>query len=208
MQNIPNKLAKSGSWYFRIATLIAAAMFFIVLVLIAHTRHLSSAEISIFHFINGTSINLGKVAVIFMLLGSALGALMFGIFSIIIKSKKLFYSVLIGSILSGLVTELLKILINRPRPSGLIENVIVRGTGISDPGFPSGHTALATFLALVTAPFIPKKYRTFLWLYIFLIAIGRVYMGLHFPTDVLGGFFLGVMIAFAVRIMISKLFNK
>jgi len=51
-------------------------------------------------------------------------------------------------------------------------------------------------MAFVIASFfhdlLPKRWRFIPWLYAFLIAYGRVYVGAHFPLDVLAGAFIGI----------------
>ncbi|MCX6787201.1 MAG: phosphatase PAP2 family protein [Candidatus Kaiserbacteria bacterium] len=88
---------------------------------------------------------------------------------------------------------ILKILVGRARPSGLIPSAIE--TSFS---FPSGHTTLAMtlygFLAYLLCKLYPKNAAaivTLATLVIFVIGFSRLYLGLHFPTDVLGGYLLG-----------------
>jgi undecaprenyl-diphosphatase len=78
-------------------------------------------------------------------------------------------------------------------------------TNVSGWGFPSGHTTLATVAFLLTIFFLKdsvknnfykKIFIEFFALIIVLIALSRVYLGAHFFSDVLGGFFLGLAIVF------------
>ena len=64
--------------------------------------------------------------------------------------------------------------------------------------FPSGHTG-SSFAAGVTLFLCcPKKYGVPALVLAFLIAVSRLYVGVHYPTDVLGGMLTGTLIALFV----------
>ena len=88
--------------------------------------------------------------------------------------------------------QLLKWLIHSPRPMALYH-------GASAYGFPSGHTTMSVilygFLAILLARGLSGTLRWGLFVSVFLIsfiiAISRLYLGAHWLSDVLGGFFIG-----------------
>ena len=88
--------------------------------------------------------------------------------------------------------QLLKWLIHSPRPMALYH-------GASAYGFPSGHTTMSVilygFLAILLARGLSGTLRWGLFVSVFLIsfiiAISRLYLGAHWLSDVLGGFFVG-----------------
>jgi undecaprenyl-diphosphatase len=94
-----------------------------------------------------------------------------------------------------LLVYLAKIAINRPRPA-LVEPLIALPFGSS---FPSGHTtqmvAFALCLTLIIRRIWPRWQFTVAALAIGLtaaVAVSRIYLQVHYPTDVLGGIILGV----------------
>jgi undecaprenyl-diphosphatase len=69
--------------------------------------------------------------------------------------------------------------------------------------FPSGHTLF--FFALSTVLYIfDKKLGTFFFVASFLISISRVMVGVHYPSDILGGAVIGIL----VGVLFSKLLNR
>src|SRR5438105_5487179 len=92
-------------------------------------------------------------------------------------------------------TQLLKHLIGRPRPRFAHSDEFSLGPSLTTgfDSFPSGHAANAFGAATVLAWFFPAV-RVPLYLVAGLVAVSRVLRGSHFPTDVLAGAVLGVVI--------------
>jgi undecaprenyl-diphosphatase len=102
-----------------------------------------------------------------------------------------------SAILAGAISEILKILIHLPRPLGVFSQVrpLFAETGYA---FPSFHATL--FMALAVSLFFYHKKAGYLFMFFaLLIGLARIIAGVHFPIDILGGFVLGVLVAFLVR---------
>lgn len=98
---------------------------------------------------------------------------------------------LVAGSIAYLASGLAKSLWGRARPTEVIQGIINRDYTVFGPGFPSGHTALATATILVLAGFLPKKLRIFAFVLIILVGLSRIYLGIHAPLDILGGFAIG-----------------
>lgn len=111
--------------------------------------------------------------------------------------------------LAALGLTVLKQAIGRERPT-IVEHIEVVG-GLS---FPSGHTLIAAFLYPTLGMLIASNLRDrTLKVFVFVVAAAlallvgftRVYLGVHYPSDVLGGWLLGLAFAVAAGIVIRAL---
>src|SRR5712691_9351495 len=106
------------------------------------------------------------------------------------------YLMAIGSI-SSLLDNWIKLLVARQRPSADLVHILAPAPGYS---YPSGHavffTWLSFMLAFSLAPHVRPPYRWALWVpaaaLILLACLARVWVGDHWPSDVAGGFLLGL----------------
>lgn len=97
--------------------------------------------------------------------------------------------------LAGLVVDgITKPLVGRARP--FVDHVEYREIGVrpDTPSFPSGHAASAAAGALAFARIWPAAAIP-AWTLAVVIAISRVALGVHFPSDVVAGFLLGALLA-------------
>ena len=109
-------------------------------------------------------------------------------------------TVLLAALLSLGVNPLLKIVVNRPRPSDELVTVWRDFGGL---GFPSGHAFSAIVLFGLLYYLAPRAVpwegpaaliRASSLTLILLIGVSRVYLGAHWPSDVLGGFLYGIIV--------------
>lgn len=108
---------------------------------------------------------------------------------------------LLGSLLVN--NELLKNLVQRPRPFYTFTELV---TVIPRPGqfsFPSGHSSASFAAAVVFYRNLPKKAGVPAIVLAVLIAFSRLYVGVHYPTDVLAGALLGTLLAYGAERLVN-----
>jgi undecaprenyl-diphosphatase len=96
-------------------------------------------------------------------------------------------------LLGWLAAKLVKQVVQRGRPSDLLEQVEVRESGVHGRGYVSGHTATAFALATVVTPLLPGRWRLAPFGLASFVGLARIYYGAHLPLDVLGGAGLGIL---------------
>ena len=72
-----------------------------------------------------------------------------------------------------------------------------------DGSFPSGHAA-TSFAAATILSFAFPRFAPFLFVLAAAVAWSRVYVGVHYPLDILGGALLGVLVALALRSLVHR----
>lgn len=110
------------------------------------------------------------------------------------KTRTVGVTVLVALALNHILTnEILKEAFGRPRPytvSGELTTLIQQLSSFS---FPSGHTSTSFSAAFVLFKMLPKKFGIPALVLAAMIGFSRLYVGVHYPTDVLGGFVVGFM---------------
>lgn len=97
----------------------------------------------------------------------------------------------------GVNNLILKNLVGRSRPFDRISNLIPLIEKPVDMSFPSGHTACSFAVSVLIYRHLPKCYGIPALILAFLISFSRVYLGVHYPSDVLFGMFSGSCMALA-----------
>ena len=114
---------------------------------------------------------------------------------ILIKNKKIGLSIFSNLVIITVLNHLLKRVLQRPRPT---EYRIIEETGYS---FPSGHSMVSMafygYLIYLIYKYVKNKYIKWssivlLSLLICSIGISRIFLGVHYTSDVLGGFFISI----------------
>lgn len=160
-------------------------------------QHIRSPFLSAF-FIPFTTI--GNAGILFILIG---------IIMLFFKKTRqsgrlLLLSITISFILNDIV---IKNIVQRPRPYNTFSQIIPLVPPPGKYSFPSGHTA-AAFSSMITLFFTQKKCALTGLFIALLMGFSRIYVGVHYPTDVFCGAILGTTVAVVAAIIFKKTMHK
>ena len=107
--------------------------------------------------------------------------------------RLLAYELILGTLTLWLVVELVKLLVRRRRPFIRLSQARIVGRRAGGRSFPSGHTSQAFFMATLVAGYFHAGVWAVCLLYAsaLLVGITRLYVGAHYPRDMLAGAILG-----------------
>jgi membrane-associated phospholipid phosphatase len=118
------------------------------------------------------------------------------VIALLVYDRRAGYLMALGAIATG-IDLLLKLTIQRPRPTAGLVTILNTSSGYS---YPSGHAVFFTWmyfmLAAALSPKVAPRLRPLLWIsawfLILMACLGRVWAGAHWPSDVAGGFLLAL----------------
>lgn len=107
-----------------------------------------------------------------------------------------------GFLLGWLGAKVIKAMVGRGRPGAILDDLVLGfDVPIGEVGFPSGHAVLAFTLAAAFWPYLGRRGRIVAVVVAAAVAVTRVYVGAHFPLDVIGGAGYGAAIGTLVTIL-------
>lgn len=126
---------------------------------------------------------------------------------ILIKNKKIGLSIILNLIVITGLNQILKYILQRPRPT---EYRLIEETGFS---FPSGHSMVSMafygYLIYLICKYVKNK--DLKWISIVLlsilicsIGISRIYLGVHYTSDVLGGFLISLSYLIVYTLIVNR----
>ena len=128
-----------------------------------------------------------------------------------VKNKRLKYSIICNLVIAALLNFIIKNIIQRPRP---IEHRLIDETGYS---FPSGHSMVSMafygYLIYIINKYVDNKIIKIistiaLTILIILIGMSRIYLGVHYTSDVCGGFCVAISYLMLYTGILKGMFNK
>lgn len=168
-------------------------------------------DILIFHQLNGLAFKHSWLDTLAIFLAEYLPYVLAGVlFLFLLKNFRKHWKMVAGSVLAGflgwLITQIIRFFWFHSRPFA-VSSVNLLLTHSPTSSFPSAHTT-AFFALSALLLFYNKKLGVIFLIASFLIGLARVFCGLHWPSDVLAGIVLGVLVAIFVHQIIDMIGRK
>lgn len=190
-----------------IVALIIGVLIFIPSLIIATQHHLSGWQASLFHAINNLPNGADRAALwITEGLGAGYPIAACIVIPALFKRFRLSWRFFVTVGGTGVIMEIAKAIAKEPRPMALLHGQLHERaveTGLNS--YPSGHEAVATAMALTLWLILPRRWRWLSLLWIVVVGVSRVYLGVHQPNDIIGGFAIGLIAISVVRLLPPQL---
>ena len=101
-----------------------------------------------------------------------------------------------------------KVVADRPRPYNVIADAVLRQQPAHGTSFPSSHTAVTLAVVIALVPFLTRLLAAAGITYAGLVGWSRVYLGVHYPLDVLAGAGIGMAVGGAILLALRTLLRR
>lgn len=168
---------------------VVGLVLFVVSTVLAWDDAIPGWELDIFEWINGWPDELAGPLWPFMQFGMVVAPFIAaGVAYYLRRKPHPAIGLALGGFIVWILAKVVKEIVGRPRPGGLLEEVSYRvDGGPHGIGFISGHAAVGLLIVAVAAPYLSRRW-TMLLLFLALFAgTLRVYVGAHLPLDISGG---------------------
>lgn len=169
-------------------------------------KKLKHGDIVLLHWLNDTlkCKLLDMVMPIITLLGSVTFSALFCIFTLTSQNKDIKHLGVLTSLsilTSSFITQFIKRFINRIRPYINFPQLNIKKIGVDDYSFPSGHTTAAFSVGISVALCFTSIAILSIFL-AFAVGLSRVYLGVHYPSDVFAGIIVGTFSSYCMYLVL------
>jgi undecaprenyl-diphosphatase len=113
----------------------------------------------------------------------------------LLRRLRLAAALAVATVLKVLLEDTVKMFVQRHRPAETLPDVILRGRAAAHGlSFPSGHAMVIFAIATLVTPYLKGRWKALPWALAAAVGLSRLYLGAHFPLDVIAGAGLGIFI--------------
>jgi membrane-associated phospholipid phosphatase/predicted Ser/Thr protein kinase len=186
-----------------VVRLVTALAVLLVSIKLVNRNHIDELEIDAFRLVNDLPSVLYRPLWLVMQLGNVLVVPVVVGVAAFTRRLRLAVNLAVAGFGCYLLAIVVKNLVHRGRPSQYLPGVNLHGPAASGLGYISGHAAVAVALASVASPYLTRRARRVAWTLAVAVCLSRVYVGAHWPLDVIGGAAVGFAVGAAVHLILG-----
>ncbi|MFL6180224.1 MAG: phosphatase PAP2 family protein [Actinomycetes bacterium] len=157
-----------------LAWLAAASALLVVSALPVSADQISSVERAAFRVVNDPTVLPFVIVWPVMQLGNILVLAVAALVALVARRLRLAASIVVGGLAAYVIAKVVKRIVERGRPDTLLSDVTIRGEPSLGLGYVSGHAAVIALLAMVTVPYLPKRWRWVPWVVLLVVGWARI----------------------------------
>ncbi len=189
----------------RDAVLVAVGVLVLVLAALPVERtSVPPVEAEVFSAVNGVDVLPVVLVWPFMQLGNVLVVPASALVAAALRRWRLAAGLLVAGVGTYLAAKVVKDVVVRGRPGGLLEDVVLRGAAAQGRGFVSGHAAVVVTVLTVAWPWLGRRGRIAGVVLATAVCLARVHTAAHLPLDVVGGAGLGLLVGSLVLLVVGR----
>jgi len=186
-----------------VVRLVTALAVLLVSIKLVNRDHIDELEVDAFRLVNDLPGVLYRPVWAVMQLGNVLVVPVVAGVAALTRRFRLAVNLAVAGFGCYFLALLVKSLVHRGRPSQYLPDVNLHGPAASGLGYVSGHAAVAVALASVASPYLSRRARRVAWTLAAAVCLSRVYVGAHWPLDVIGGAAVGFAVGAAVHLVLG-----
>ncbi|MBA2751244.1 MAG: phosphatase PAP2 family protein, partial [Actinobacteria bacterium] len=155
-------------------------------------EHVPALERGVFRFVNDLPELFYRPIWVIMQFGNGAAIAVVALIALLWRRFRLSLGLGVAGLTVYFLDKGAKLVVVRHRPPELLSDVRVLGGLATGRGYPSGHAAVAFALATIAWLWFGPRLRWFFFPLAVVVCVARVYVGAHFPLDVVGGAALGL----------------
>jgi undecaprenyl-diphosphatase len=184
--------------------IVGGALCLVLAALPVDASRVTAPETAVFRVLNAVDVLPFVVVWPVMQAGNVLVIPITAALAAALRRWRLAAGLLLGGTATYLLAKVVKGVVSRGRPDGLLADVVIRGAAAHGRGFVSGHAAVVTCLLAVAWPELGRRGRIVCSMLATAVCLSRVHVGAHLPLDVVGGVGLGLAVAGVVRLLLGR----
>jgi undecaprenyl-diphosphatase len=170
--------------------------------LLVSNKVLVGADTAVFRWVNGWPGWLYPPMWVIQLSGVIGAAPLLAVIAALLRRFRLAAALLVATVLKSSLEDVAKLFVQRYRPGQTLSDVILRhGAASHGLSFPSGHAIVIFAIAALLTPYLAGRWKVLPWVLALVVCLSRMYLGAHFPLDVVGGAGLGLAIGAGMNLI-------